>query len=137
LFIRHLPFLKLRTDVIQFEFYLLASQYPLVDKLIDAPTIVSCRGADIHIFETLKGKLQQERLQNLQKATLVHCVSEEMAGSVTHVSGRTEGLWVNRTAVPVNKITPKEIYNTNSVPVIVTTGRLDWKKGFDYLLAAL
>ena len=60
-----------------------------------------------------------------------------MACTVTHVSGRTEGLWVNRPAVPVNKIATKKAYNTNSAPVIVTAGRLNWKKGYDYFLAAL
>ena len=53
LFIRHLPFLKVDTDIIQFEFYLTKSQYSLLDKIIYAPIIVSCRGADVHIWGTL------------------------------------------------------------------------------------
>jgi colanic acid/amylovoran biosynthesis glycosyltransferase len=137
LFFAHIPFLRVDTDIIQFEFYLTKSQYTLLDKIVNAPIIVSCRGADVH-FLALRNRYTQEiRLKNLLSASLIHCVSKEMAETVTQITGRSEGLWINRPAVPFNKISPKSQYNIDTVPTIITVGRLFWKKGFDYLLAAL
>ena len=136
LFIGHLPFLKLSADVVQYEFFLVKMQYPLIDKIIDAPTIVSCRGSDVHMIGILPEEQKRQRLDAILSASLVHCVSSELAQSVTRASGRTEGIWVNRAAVPIEQIKPKQSYNTNEIPIIVTVGRLDWIKGYDYLLAA-
>lgn len=136
-FLRHLPFLGVQADVIQFEFLMKQKIYPLVAELVSAPTIVSCRGADIHMLGVRSNPIRDDHLQILQSASLVHCVSDEMAEAVTQVSGRTEGLWVNRPALRIDKIIPKQNYESSAVPTIVSVGRLHWKKGFDYLLVAL
>lgn len=137
IFFRHLPFLGAQADIVQFEFSMMKTLYPLVETLVKAPTIVSCRGSDVHTLEIRKARDQKRRLESLLSPTLVHCVSEEMTQAVTQISGRTDGLWVNRPAIPVQQIIPKQTYSTNPVPMIVTVGRLNWKKGFDYFLAAL
>lgn len=137
LFFRHLPFLGVQADIIQFEFSMMQALYPFMETLLKAPTVVSCRGSDVHTIGIRQERQQQRRLGTLVNASLVHCVSQEMAHTVTKLSGRTDGLWVNRPAVPVKQITPKQAYNTNEIPVIVAVGRLHWKKGFDYFLAAL
>lgn len=136
-FLRHLPFLGVQADVIQFEFLMKQKIYPLVAELVSAPTIVSCRGADIHMLEVRNNRIRDEHLRILQSASLVHCVSDEMAQAVMQVSGRTEGLWVNRPALRIDRIAPKQNYESSAVPTIISVGRLHWKKGFDYLLVAL
>ncbi|HVO72022.1 MAG TPA: glycosyltransferase family 4 protein, partial [Aggregatilineaceae bacterium] len=132
--LRYAPFLRMRPDVIQFDFSMTASLYPLLGTLLHAPTVVSCRGADIHMWNQRPAYDQESRLSALCQATAVHCVSAEMASAVTQISGRTEGIWINRPAVPVDEIPTKTGYNSDA-PLIVAVGRLTWKKGFDYLLA--
>lgn len=136
-FFRHLPFLNQTADVIQYEFYMLKAIYPLMTDIIPAPYVVSCRGADIHLLLTRTEAEQQWRLEVLRRATAVHCVSDEMAGEVKRLTGRSDGIWVNRPALHVQAIEPKSDYTPDGIPHIVTVGRLHWKKGFDYLLEAL
>jgi glycosyltransferase involved in cell wall biosynthesis len=138
-FIRYLPFMQLRpaVDVIQFDFPMTAQIYRWLPQLLKAPTVVSCRGSDVHMLEQRTDKDRDGRLSSLRDATLLHCVSDEMAATAARLSGRTEGIWVNRPAVPVDRISPKTYPAVQTAPCIIAVGNLTWIKGFDYLLAAL
>lgn len=136
-FIRHLPFLPLQAQVVQFDFPMTAHAYALLADILHAPTVVSCRGSDVHMLEQRDKANRKARLWSLCHATALHCVSEEMAGEVARLTGRTEGIWVNRPAVPVDRLVPKANYILDEPPLIIAVGYLTWIKGFDYLLAAL
>lgn len=136
-FIRHIPFLAMQADVVHLEFLVTRGTYPLLPAVMGAPVVVSCRGADLHMLEQRSAREQAARLKSLREADVLHCVSAELAAEVTRLSGRTDGIWVNRPAVDTDRIAPKEEYRSGRAPMIVAVGRLVWKKGFDYLLAAL
>ncbi len=140
-FIRHLPFVKMRADVVHFEFLGLGTMYPLVPKSLGVPMAVSCRGTELHLFEQHNPQQQAAFVDCLKRADAIHCVSSNMANKVAEVSGRenssTSGIWVNRPAVVTEKIIPKNNWAENNPPVILAVGRLVWIKGYDYLLAAL
>jgi colanic acid/amylovoran biosynthesis glycosyltransferase len=136
-FVRYLSFLSLpRPDVVQFEFLVTAAAYPKLGELIGVPTVVSCRGADLHMLEQRPPESKSARLDALRRATAIHCVSGELAGEVERLVGRRDRVFVNRPAVAVESIEPKTGY-TAAISKIVSVGRLEWKKGYDYLLAAL
>ncbi len=136
-FIRHAPFLAIRADVVHLEFLVTRGTYPLLPAVMGRPVVVSCRGADLHMLEQRSVHEQAARLRSLLEADVLHCVSAELAAEVTRLSGRTDGIWVNRPAVDTDRIVPKRQYLPDGAPMIVAVGRLVWKKGFDYLLAAL
>ncbi len=136
-FVRYLPFISFpRPDLVQFEFLVTATLYPKLGELIGVPTVVSCRGADLHMLEQRPPEKKAARLDALRWATAVHCVAGELAGEVDRLVGRTKRVFVNRPAVAVEEIAPKDDYAA-AIPRIITVGRLEWKKGYDYLLAAL
>ena len=140
-FIRHLPFINSRADVVHFEFLGLGTMYPLVPKVLGVPMVVSCRGTELHLLEQHRPEQAAAFLDCLKRADAIHCVSNNMANKVAEVSSRannrTSGIWVNRPAVATDKITPKDNWASNDSPVILAVGRLVWIKGYDYLLAAL
>lgn len=132
-FVRHLPFVTLTADVIHYEFAGSAKLYPLLTDLLNAPQVVSCRGLNTAQLSAN----QPEQIAILTHADAVHCVSDELAGRVTQLTGRDDGLHVNHPAIDPAAIAVKTTYVTTEPPLIVTARRLFWSKGFDYLLAAL
>jgi glycosyltransferase involved in cell wall biosynthesis len=135
-FIRYVKFLPLEAEVIQYDFSMTEIIYPYLTTLLDAPTIVSCRGADIHTLEHKSGGWATERIDSIRRATVIHCVSEEMKQEVFRLTGRDQHVYVNRPAVDIHRLNPTQAKPQNSIPLILCVGRLTWKKGYDYLLAA-
>lgn len=136
-FLRHAPFLGFRPDLVHFEFLSLGAMYPLAGEITGAPVVVSCRGADLHTLELRDSVERQAAIDCLLSARGIHCVSAEMAEEVARISGRRSQVWVNRPAVDVNAIRPRSGERLPGRLRLLATGRLVWKKGFDYLLASL
>lgn len=136
-FLRHLPFVTLRPDLAHFVFLSLGAMYPLARDVLGVPVIVSCRGSDLHTLELKDPKERIAALDALHRADAVHCVSEEMATEVARLSTRQSGVWVNRPAVDTRRIQPQNGPRKPGPVRLLASGRLIWKKGFDYLLAAL
>lgn len=135
-YLRHLPFLGLRADIVHFEFVSLATMYPLVHDLLGVPIVVSCRGSDIHVHESRPVEEQARAVAALREATALHCVSRAMATDVERISGRSTGIHINRPAVDVSQIHARSPSPETTLRILAT-GRLVWIKGFDYLLEAL
>jgi glycosyltransferase involved in cell wall biosynthesis len=135
-FLRHLWFLDQHCDVLHFEFLPLAGLYPLAAELVGAPEVVSCRGSDLHLFEQAEPGARNLGLASLLRVGRVHCVSAKMAAVVERVSGRHDGVFVNRPAVEVNHPPAKTPQGPGQAPLVIGVGRLVWIKGFDYLLEA-
>lgn len=137
--VRHLPFSRRRhADVIHFEFLGTGAMYPLVKAITGVPYVVSCRGSDIHQFELRGKEMQAGMLRCLREAAAIHCVSNEIAGHVERLVGPRPGIWINRPAVDVRQIAPRQWHDRANGPLrIISVGRLSWHKAFDYLMAAL
>ncbi len=135
-YVRHLPLLDLRPQLVHFEFLGLGTMYPLAAELLDVPMIVSCRGSDVHTLELQPAAERDAAIECLRRAAAVHCVSAKMATEVERITGRAAGLWVNRPALDVERITPARTRDKPHPIRLLATGRLVWIKGFDYLLAA-
>jgi glycosyltransferase involved in cell wall biosynthesis len=134
---RHLPLVGREVDVVHFEFLGVGAMYPLARELVDAPLVVSCRGQDLHMLPIRDSEIAATQLATLRDVDGVHCVSAELARHVAEQSGRSRDVWVNRPAVDAASIVPKSSYEQSPRVRLIATGRLVWKKGFDYLLAAL
>lgn len=136
-FVRYVGFLGVEADVVHFEFLGLAGVYPQIRQVVRAPVVVSCRGSEIHLLEQQPPEQREALLECIRSAGAVHCVSDAIAQAVSRVSGRVEGVWVNRPAVDVDAIAPPARRDAAGPPRVVAVGRLVWIKGYDYLLAAL
>jgi glycosyltransferase involved in cell wall biosynthesis len=135
-YIRYVPFSGIKADVIQFDFLMTEMIYPYLTTLLDAPTVISCRGSDIHTLEHKALGKANDRIESVLRATIVHCVSDEMATEVHRLTDRTEYVYVNRSAINFREIRDQLPNVADHVPLIIMVGRLTWIKGVDYLLAA-
>jgi glycosyltransferase involved in cell wall biosynthesis len=134
--LRHLPLLGRKFDIIHFEFLVLAPMYPLVRELTGARILVSCRGTETHTLEQRPDEQRAAMIAAFRDADAVHCTSAELVRAMTAIGGERSRVFVNRPALEVAQIGPCE-YGRQGPLRIVTTGRLVWQKGHDYLLTAL
>lgn len=135
-FLRYLPFVDRKVDIVHFEFLSLGAMYPNVRRYIDCPVVVSCRGQDLHTLELRSAEERRPAINCLQQADAIHCVSDEMANEVVRIIGPRKNIFVNRPAVDTDSIRERPASNGGPLKLLAT-GRLVWKKGLDYLLAAL
>jgi glycosyltransferase involved in cell wall biosynthesis len=135
--LRHLPLLERRFDVVHFEFIAIASLYPLAGELTGAPVVISCRGTEAHTLGQRPPAEQAPLLDALRRADAIHCVSAEIADIIEGHVGSAARIFVNRPGVDTDALRPAPRRDAAGPLRLITTGRLVWQKGLDYLLAAL
>lgn len=134
-FLRFLPFCNKQYDIAHIEFLSMGPNYQLIKKITGNKLVVSCRGADMHLLPLKPKEVQESFKSFFGKIDAVHCVSDEMQAQVKLFAGAVPYIFVNRPAID-EKLCEHGGDINNEVPVIISTGRLEWKKGFDYLIKA-
>lgn len=131
-----------RCDIVHFEFSGLGVAYlPVLDLLRPAKIFVSCRGAAEQI-KPLLDPLRRSDLERLfNRADRVHCVSQDMLNCCTQYGLPERKAFVNRPAVRTDAFMRTAAIPSPTRPAgpvrICSTGRLHWKKGFEFALIAV
>lgn len=128
-------------DLIHFEYSGLAVSYlDLISIGVKSKIIVSCRGAAEQIRPIFDKRRATDLKVLFEKADRVHCVSDDMLNTcVTRYQLDREKAFVNRPAIQTERfqrINPRRIMGDQPL-VICSTGRLHWKKGFEFALLAM
>lgn len=136
------PLLAADSDIVHFEFSSNAVTYrQLFDRLGPARIVVSCRGAAEQIVPLEDPGRIPLLAEVFERADLIHCVSEDIRGTVVDLGAPPDKIVVNRPAVPVADFAPLAHRRTEpdaDQPFrVLSIGRLHWKKGFDDALRAL
>lgn len=135
------PFYKQKFDIVHFEYTGLAIAYQdILSYLKPAKVFTSCRGA----AEQIKPLVNTDRAKKLkrlfQQVDKVHCVSNDILNTCVNLYElNPEKAFVNRPAINTDKFmrsnaTAKAYQNPF---LFCSTGRLHWKKGFEYALLAM
>jgi colanic acid/amylovoran/stewartan biosynthesis glycosyltransferase WcaL/AmsK/CpsK len=136
---RLLPFAGKRWDVIYFPWnYAAITYFPLFD--FGCPVVVSCRGSQINVVPHNPRRPNKKNglRETFHKASAVHCVSEAIKTESLQYGLDPTKAWVIRPAVPQKDFVPADNRNrTTNEFVIVTTGSLIWRKGYEYALVAI
>lgn len=134
-FLKYLPFVnKQDFEIVHAEFLNLGVSYSFIRNLLPGKVVVSCRGADLHLLHLKDEKEITRTINFLKDVDLIHCVSEEMVNSLVRFGIDKTRAFVNRPAVAYAKFNLSPRAASNSNLGIISVGRLEWKKGFDYLL---
>jgi len=128
-------------DIIHFEYSGLAVSYlDLISIGIKSRIMVSCRGAAEQIRPLFDKKRAVDLKTLFEKADRVHCVSYDMLNTcATYYQLDRKKAFVNRPAIQTERFqrsNPRRIVHDQPV-VICSTGRLHWKKGFEFALLAM
>jgi|GEM_PF-2249330 len=110
------------------------------------PTTISCRGAQIHVSQTnpRRNNFNLQVLETLKNCTFIHCVSSALANKCLELGVEAKKIYTITPAIPLPlplSQTPQDPKLTkwlaqNSGPLLVATGSLIWRKGYEFLLTA-
>jgi colanic acid/amylovoran biosynthesis glycosyltransferase len=135
-----LPLLRLKPDVVHFEWLAAAAEWLPYWHLWQCPVVVSCRGRDVTVTPHLPGRecYREAIREAFDKAAAVHCVSEAMRDDAEALGLDPAKGWVIRPAVDPVRFQPGEQRTAAGGPFrIVSVGSLNWWKGYEYSLAAV
>lgn len=134
---QYLPFMKGEWDLIYFPWNSTAIDYTGLYQL-GIPVLVSCRGSQVNIRPHLPGQksFSLKLYDSLQKASFVHCVSEDLKQSILELGIPQDKCFVIRPAIDPDYFTPSPHPPKNERFKLVTTGSLIWRKSYEIMLLA-
>ena len=136
---RLLPFAGRRWDIVYFPWNTAAITYlPLVR--LARGGVLSCRGSQVHVgaHDPRRAALREGMRLTFEQAAAVHCVSEAVKKEAVALGLDPSKAHVIRPAVDPGFFCPGAFPRPDRVTFqVVTTGTLNWKKGYEYALSAL
>jgi colanic acid/amylovoran biosynthesis glycosyltransferase len=138
--IRAVPLFVGEYDLIHFAYSGLAVSY--LDSLplfAGARLMTSCRGAAEQITPLLKPERAESLRQVFSRMDLVHCVSMDMLRSAESYGLSREKAFINYPAIDSQVFKRRHPYvaKTEGPYLLLSTGRLHWKKGYEHSLVAV
>ncbi len=126
--------------VIHAQWFLKASMLEFLDKAFPStPLIISARGSQVTIYPITKHGWTEVLLANFSKASMIHCVSEDIKKHCVNYGAIENKLYVNYNGIRTDFFKPKLKFNTINKDCLrlITVGSLTWVKGYIYQLQLL
>lgn len=129
-------------EIVHFSYSAIGVQFLKEIELLQVKNIkfiVSCRGTSDNIKPYIVSGRKELLMELFSKIDLVHCVSQEMLNRmVRDFDLKEEKGFVNRPAINLNKFKiSNELPERSKKFVVVSTGRLEYVKGFIFALLAV
>jgi glycosyltransferase involved in cell wall biosynthesis len=138
--IRAVPLFVGEYDLIHFAYSGLAVSYLDSLPLLSGATLMtSCRGAAEQITPLLKPERAESLRQVFARMDLVHCVSMDMLRTAESYGLSPKKAFINYPAIDslVFKRQQPYVAKADGPYLLLSTGRLHWKKGYEYALLAV
>jgi colanic acid/amylovoran biosynthesis glycosyltransferase len=134
----YLPLVRVRPDVVHFEWQSLAVNYLPLYKVWGAPVVASSHGSDGTLYPYVPGYDWTRRLPVMFEAvTAIHCVSESLREATVRL-----GLEESKARVIRQGVDP-DVFQPNGGPPadgrsfrVISIGWLRWMKGFEWGIEA-
>ena len=118
-----------------------SDSYFLIEKLkLNNKIIISCRGSAENVKALINIERRCHLVNALNHATHVHCVSERMKNKLINFGVSEKLCFLNRPAIDLNKFKSAKVRKSkekNEVFDVVTTGRLNYIKGYIFVILAI
>ena len=136
----YLPLVRLRPDVVHFEWQSTAVYYLPLYRVWRAPVVTSCHGSDVSLFPFVPGHefWTGRALQMFEGVAAVHCVSESVRRGLV-----ARGLESAKARVIRQGVDP-QLFRPNGGPPedpesfrVISVAWLRWEKGFEWAVEAI
>ena len=105
------------------------------------PAVVSCRGAQVNVapHNPERAALREGLKRIFERANLVHCVSEAIQREAFQYGLQPEKSVIIRPAVDPDFFSPaaSPVRKKSDSLLVISTGALIWRKGYEYALCAI
>jgi colanic acid/amylovoran biosynthesis glycosyltransferase len=136
----HLRLVRLRPDVLHFEWLTVASTHLRLLEAWDGPVVVSCRGSDLPVGGPVPNRPQASAIQAVfARANAVHCVAEASRRDALAFGLAPDKACLIRAAVDVEFFEPSADHraDTQNGFTVVSVGWLRWLKGYEYAVLVI
>lgn len=117
-------------DIIHFEFSALAVLYKEVIPFLKASTVVSCRGTAEKVKPLTTPGRKEQLTELFHKIDSIHCVSADMAKTISAYCDEPEKIFINRPSIDVNYFQRSKPYNSSLKITLLSVGRLTFQKSY-------
>lgn len=123
--------LKNSYDIIHFEFSGLGVAYENILDSINTKLVVSCRGTAEKVKPISEPNRKEQLKKLFSKVNAIHCVSQDMANTITPFCSEPEKIFVNRPSIDQTVFKRAKPYSASgSALQIFTIGRFTFQKGY-------
>ncbi len=126
-------------DVVYFQHVGVALKYRRLLPKLDAALVVGCRGSDVRVDSIDRSWVGEQLRYVFPLVDRIHCVSNELAQHCRSFGARPDQLFVVPTGVSLDIFRRRPVPERSpALPLrIVSVGRLNWVKGFEYAVQAV
>ncbi len=118
-------------NIIHFEFSGLGVAYLNALDDLKARLVVSCRGTAEKVKPISEPNRKEQLRKLFSKVDAIHCVSQDMAGTISPYCNEPEKIFVNRPSVDPSVFKRTKAYSSlGDVLQILTIGRFTFQKGY-------
>jgi len=133
------PIALRNADVVHFEHAGVALKHRRSLAEIRGATVVTCHGSDVRFEGLGKDWVEEGFADVFSWVDRIHCVSEELAEHCVRLGARPDQLYVAPVGVDLRTFTQhRRTQRPDGLALrLVSIGRLDWVKGYEYALHAV
>ena len=131
----YFPIIRLKPDIVHFEFGTLAHTFSDLKQFVDCKTAVSFRGYDINFTGLDNPVYYKDVWSDFDGFHFLGNDLKYRAIKRGYTGGKVEGLIPP--AIDTTLFMPTRAKSAGNKLVIISVGRLTWKKGYEYALQAL
>jgi glycosyltransferase involved in cell wall biosynthesis len=126
-------------DLVHFEHAGVARKYRHLLPGIRAPKVVTSHGSDVRVETIGQARVEQGLADVFSAVDRVHCVSHELAEHCLRLGARPDQLFIAPAGVDLGLFAPhrRRPRPEGLALPLVSIGRLDWVKGYEYALHAV
>tara|TARA_R110001583_G_scaffold145875_1_gene297890 strand:- start:13558 stop:14730 length:1173 start_codon:yes stop_codon:yes gene_type:complete len=127
----------IKADVVHIQW---ASHLILFEEILEEPlfkTVISLRGRLVNVSPYIDANLKELYIRNFQKVDAIHAVSKDILYNLKKLNIKVKKERVIYSGVDLENIPTKENYDNNGTLKVLSIGRFNWIKGYDYALRAI
>ncbi|MDP3312588.1 glycosyltransferase family 4 protein [Lutibacter sp.] len=127
----------IKADIVHIQW---ASHIILFEEILEEhlfKTVISLRGRLLNVSPYIDADLKELYIRNFPKVDAIHAVSKDILSNLSKLGIDAKKSRIIYSGVDLKNIPLKEIYDNSGILEVLSIGRFNWIKGYNYALYAV